>query len=130
MAGAGWPELLAVAGGGALGASGRYLLGRAVQAWAALPFPVGTLSVNVLGCLLFGALVVLLKPESLAAERWQLFLTTGLLGGFTTFSAFGHETSELALSGRPGAAAGYAGLSLTLCLAATLLGGWVAGLTR
>ena len=126
MSGTGWQELAAVAAGGAVGASGRYLVGRAVQAWAALPFPVGTLSVNVLGCLLFGAVFVLLRPESAAGVRWHLFLTTGLLGGFTTFSTFSHETTELALVGRWGPAAGYAALSLVACLAAVVVGGWLA----
>lgn len=130
MKGVAWPELAAVAGGGALGASGRYLIGKAVQAWAAAPFPVGTLCVNVLGCLLFGAVFALLKPESAAGARWQLFLTTGLLGGFTTFSTFSHETTELAAEGRLGAAAGYAALSLGACLVATLLGAWLGNLAR
>jgi CrcB protein len=126
MSAGGWPELAVVAGGGALGASGRHLIGKAVQAWAAVPFPVGTLCVNVLGCLLFGAVFVLLRPESAVGVRSHLFLTTGLLGGFTTFSTFSHETVELALAGRWAPAAGYAALSLAACLAALLLGGWLA----
>jgi CrcB protein len=125
-----WPDVLVVAAGGAVGASGRYLLGKAVQAAASVPFPVGTLVVNVVGCLAFGALFALLRADSLAAVRWQLFLTTGLLGGFTTFSTFSQETVELALAGRPGSAAAYAGLSVAACLGATLLGGWLVVLGR
>ena len=130
MSAAGVPEVLAVAGGGALGASSRYLLGKAIQAWAALPFPVGTLAVNVLGCLFFGYLFTRLQPEGVGAVRLQLFLTTGLLGGFTTFSTFSQETAELAMAGRTGSAAGYAALSLALCLAATFAGVWAAGWGR
>jgi CrcB protein len=105
-------------------------MGKAVQAWAAVPFPVGTLSVNVLGCLLFGLLFTRLQPEGAAAVRLQLFLTTGLLGGFTTFSTFSQETAELWMAGRHGPAAGYAALSLALCLAATFVGVWAAGWGR
>ena len=130
VSGPGWPEVLVVAVGGALGASGRYLIGKGVQAAAAVPFPVGTLVVNVAGCLAFGALFVLLRADSVAAVRWQLFLTTGLLGGFTTFSTFSQETVELVLAGRPGSAAAYAGASLAACLGATVLGGWLVALGR
>ena len=77
MSAAGWPELLCVAGGGALGASSRYLMGKAVQAWAAVPFPVGTLSVNVFGCLLFGFLFTRLHPAGAGSVRLHLFLPAG-----------------------------------------------------
>lgn len=126
MSGEGWTGLAAVAGGGAVGASARYLVGRAVQGWAGVAFPFGTLSVNVSGCLLFGALFVWLRPETAAGVRWHLFLTTGLCGGFTTFSTFSHETAELFACGRRAAAVGYAGLSLAACLGAIVAGGWLA----
>jgi CrcB protein len=120
----GWLDLLAVMAGGGLGAGARFLLGLLVQARAGLRFPIGTLTVNVLGCLFFGYLVAYFngRPEQL---RLQLFLTTGLLGGFTTFSTFGHETAELLRQQQPGAAALNAGLSLGLCLLATFAGGWL-----
>ena len=122
-------DVLAVAAGGAFGAGARYLLGRTVQSATRLSFPLGTLCVNVLGCLLFGLLFVVLADRGVHA-RWQLFLCTGLLGGFTTFSAFSHETMSLIRSHQFGSAAANAGLSLALCLAATFLGAWCGALLR
>ena len=126
MTGVGAGDLLAVAGGGAIGACSRYLAGKAIQSWAGLAFPLGTLVVNVLGCLLLGFLFARVEPAGPGAVRTQLFLTTGLLGGFTTFSTFSQETVELMLAGRTGTAAAYAGLSLGLCLLASLAATWMA----
>ncbi len=107
-------SLLSVALGGALGASLRYLTGLAVG------FPYGTLSVNVAGSLAIGVLAVYLlgnKGNSAAAP----FLITGVLGGFTTFSAFSLDTIRLLEQGRTGAALAYVlasvGLSVLACAA-------------
>lgn len=86
-------ELLWVALGGALGATARYKLGGLVLHHAAQwKFPFSTFAVNVLGCLLAGLLAGLVVRHDAFGPDLRLFLFTGLLGGFTTFSAFGLET--------------------------------------
>ncbi|EDQ06798.1 Putative fluoride ion transporter CrcB [Sulfitobacter indolifex] len=109
--------LIMVALGGALGASLRFLVGLAVG------FPLGTLAVNVSGSLAIGLVWVLLAEKS---SLLLPFLMTGLLGGFTTFSAFSLDTLRLLEAGRAGVAFSYVGASVILSLAACLLGLWVA----
>lgn len=79
--------------GGCLGAIARYLVGR-LLIWpaSALNFPIGTLVVNVVGCFVIGALAQAGETRSVLSPQARLFLMTGILGGFTTFSAFGNET--------------------------------------
>lgn len=101
-----------VALGGALGAMLRHLMVAAIGA------PIGTLAVNVLGSFAIGVLFVWLG----AREGWQLFLMTGVLGGFTTFSAFSLDTLKLVQIGQVLQAAAYAGGSVLLSLAAVALG--------
>lgn len=86
-------------------------------------FPTGTLVVNVTGCLAIGVLAPLLT-----SEPWKLFLMVGVLGGYTTFSAFGRETIELISRGEVGRAAVYVLLSNALGLAAVWAG--MAGAAR
>jgi CrcB protein len=89
-------ELLLVATGGGLGACARYLLsGYVLQFAAQSRFPWGTFTVNVLGCLVAGLLMALAEKYQLISPAARLFLFTGILGGFTTFSAFGVETVNL-----------------------------------
>lgn len=85
-------HLLWIGIGGGLGALGRYGLVSLLQQ-KSLGFPWGTLAVNALGCLLIGAVFERLSTDGRA------FVVVGLLGGFTTFSAFGHETVELVRRG-------------------------------
>lgn len=103
----------------------RYWLGGATEAalsrYLSSPWPVGTLAVNVLGCAAMGVLLVTLKD---AREEWRGALLVGLLGGFTTFSAFSKETLELAQSGRWAAAAIYIAASILLCLGGVTAGWW------
>lgn len=109
-----------IALGGAAGSVLRYLMVSAIGA------PLGTLAVNVLGSLTIGVLFVLLG----AREGWQLFLMTGVLGGFTTFSAFSLDTLKLIEAGQSLQAAGYVLGSVALSLVATILGVAIArGLT-
>lgn len=116
-------NLLCVALGGAIGSTARYLLSRLINEHSTgAPFPWGTLTVNVLGCLLIGLLCGLTARTSALSPRWQLLLITGLCGGFTTFSTFAYESYLLADTRRILAAAAYAALSLTLGLAAVWLG--------
>ena len=112
--------LIFVALGGAVGSVLRFLtVAGATRAFGA-GFPFGTLGVNVLGSLLMGVLFHLL------VERSQTPLapgvTAGLLGGFTTFSAFSLETVQLLEAGRVGAAALYILASVVLSLGALMLG--------
>jgi CrcB protein len=111
--------LIQVALGGAIGASGRYLLGMALFRPTAA-FPIGILSANVIGCFLMGAMVVLLGQKGLA--HLNPFLLTGVLGGFTTFSAFSLEAMTLYERGALGLAALYVALSVILSLAALAAG--------
>ena len=83
-------------------------------------FPLGVIVVNVLGSLMMGALFVLLARNSLT--HLNPFLMTGVLGGFTTFSAFSLEAMTLWDRGEPGLAALYVGLSVTLSIAALAAG--------
>ena len=77
------------------GAIARYLLSGAAQRWHGGTLPLGTLTVNVLGCLVIGASLALVEDRPLLSPNQRLFLTIGLLGSFTTFSTFGYETVEL-----------------------------------
>lgn len=113
---------LAIAGGGALGAVLRYGLGRWVQGAAGMSFPAGTLAVNVLGCLAMGLLYVWALERAAWGPEIRLFLFTGILGGFTTFSAFSLETVMLMEEGMAARAALNVLLSVVLCLAAAWVG--------
>lgn len=91
-------SLVSVAAGGAIGASARY--GVALLLAPGARFPWSTLSVNVLGCFIAGLVVTLLLGREQLSPNLQLFLITGILGGFTTFSAFSLDTLRLAESGQ------------------------------
>lgn len=114
-------KVLAVALGGALGASLRYLAAATTHSLLGHAFPYGTLLVNVLGSLLIGYLVVLLPDTGSPASMLRLLLITGLLGGFTTYSAFSIETLTLLQEGQ----LMKAGMNITLTLFSCLLAVWV-----
>ncbi|MFN3515669.1 MAG: fluoride efflux transporter CrcB [Novosphingobium sp.] len=118
---------LLVAIGGATGAWLRYLVGlawlRVIGPIAAGVFPWATLTVNLLGSAIMGALAGWLARHGQGGEEWRLLLGVGLLGGFTTFSAFSLELVSLIERGQTGTAALYAGVSL-----AGGIGGLLAGL--
>ena len=107
--------------GGALGAGGRHLINRTTLAWFGTGFPWGTLAVNLLGGFGMGLLFGIFARHG-GSEGWRLFLGTGLLGGFTTFSAFSLEIVTLADRGQPVLAIGYAALSVGGAAAALVLG--------
>ncbi len=121
---------LLVAGGGAAGSWLRYLTARAwfraagPEAVAAFPWP--TLTANVLGSLVMGLLVGWLSRDSAAAsESWRLLIGVGLLGGYTTFSAFALEFALFVERGALGLAALYVGASLVSGFAALFAGLWL-----
>ncbi|QPH52507.1 fluoride efflux transporter CrcB [Pontivivens ytuae] len=115
-----------VALGGAIGAAARYGAGR-LALRAGLPdFALVTLGVNVLGSFLMGIVAVWLVRRGVGNAQLSLFLTTGVLGGFTTFSTFSLDMMRLMESGRLGLAMAYAGSSLALGLFAIFAGTWIA----
>lgn len=85
-------------------------------------FPYGTLTVNILGSILMGVLTELFVVRSGLPQELRLFLTTGLLGGFTTFSTFSLDAVTLWERGQWGLAAGYITLSLILSMAGLFAG--------
>ena len=93
--------------GGAVGTGARYLAATAIQTRADSSFPFGTLTVNLVGCLLIGLLATMLSDATGSRENLRLALVVGCLGGFTTFSSFGLETLNLMNSGQWSAANGY-----------------------
>lgn len=113
--------VIAIGVGGALGSVLRYLLGRLVQGTSHAAFPVGTLTVNVAGCLLVGAMSrYFLNNEVHPVLKSALIV--GFCGGFTTFSAFSLETVGLLSGGVAARALLYVGASVVLCLVATAIG--------
>jgi CrcB protein len=113
--------LFLVALGGAIGAVARYLTGLGALRVMGPGFPFGTLTVNIVGSFLMGVVAVLVIDKS--GARFSPFLMTGLLGGFTTFSAFSLDAVSLWEKGATGGAAIYVVASVVLSL-----GGLVAGL--
>ena len=92
--------LFLIGTGGFIGSILRYLLSGYVQQLSkSLQFPFGTLAVNLVGCALVGFLVELIGQRSIGSSETRTFLIVGLLGGFTTFSAFGLETMGLLRNG-------------------------------
>ena len=115
-------QIIAIAAGGAAGSLLRFWMSSGVHALVGRQFPYGTLAVNVLGCLLMGILFVLLIERLNLGPVWRAGLLIGLLGGFTTFSAFSMETINLIEEGAPLKASLNVLLSVFTCLAATWLG--------
>ena len=119
-------KLATVAAGGALGASLRYLAANLTHAYLGKGFPFGTLLVNVLGSLIIGYMVVLLPDSEESIPYLRLLLITGVLGGFTTYSAFSIETLQLIQSGQLSKAGLNVLLTLLLCFVA-VWGGYLLG---
>jgi CrcB protein len=107
--------------GGAAGAAARLALGNALAARLGTAFPWGSLTVNVAGCLAMGMLAAWLARGG-GSESLRLLLGVGLLGGFTTFSAFSLDWWQLVERGAVGSAMLYAAASLVATLAALGLG--------
>lgn len=119
--------LMLVALGSAIGGGGRY----AVSVWLAPPtttgWPVATLLVNVLGAFAIGVVAGLSGPEEggVINQSFRLFLMAGVLGGFTTFSAYSLQTLEMLQDGYPLRALLYALGSVVLCLGGVAAGYWL-----
>ena len=117
-------NLTYVALGGALGAMLRYLVGLGAVRVAGTGFPLGVVSVNIIGSFLMGVFVVFAARKGLT--HLSPLVMTGFLGGFTTFSAFSLEAVTLFERGETGAAASYVALSVVGSVAALVLGLWIA----
>lgn len=118
-------SLIMVAFGGALGATLRFLWGVAfLRLTGPSEFPLAIMTANILGSFLMGAFVVLAAHKGLT--HLSPFVMTGLLGGFTTFSAFSLETMTLVERGDLGAAGLYVVLSVALSIGGLMLGLWLA----
>ena len=115
--------ILLVGIGGFFGAMMRYLVTEWVQdIFRAFSLPYGTLTVNITGCLLIGLLAGLSENRNLLSTEARALLLIGVLGGFTTFSAFGYETVELLREGESVAAFSNVALQVCLGLAAVWVG--------
>ena len=116
-------NILLVALGGAVGSVARYLVSRALNGTLLAAFPLGTLTANVLGCLIIGLVCGLADGDGppVGADL-KLLLTVGFCGGFTTFSTFMNESLTLVKTGDAVLAALYAGASVALGLAAVAAG--------
>lgn len=117
-----WSIVAAVAAGGAIGSAARYLTTVLVQRLLGTGFPWWTMSVNVVGSFIMGLLVTAIALRWSVGQAGQAFLMVGVLGGFTTFSAFSLDVATLYERGMMTAAAGYAIGSVVLSIAALFAG--------
>ena len=114
-------RLLLICLGGACGTAARYGVDVAAARWLGVDFPYGTLIVNVLGSFLIGVIQEVALSTPLVSETVRLVLAVGLMGGFTTYSAFSYGTLRLAERGTAAAAVNVL-LTTGLCLGACALG--------
>jgi len=114
--------LLFIGLGGFLGSIARYLLAKSVQTGILSSFPYGTLTVNILGCLIIGLIYGMLEKGILIAPEVRLFLTVGICGGFTTFSTFSSESFFMIRDGKITYFIIYTFISIMFCLLAVFAG--------
>ena len=114
--------LLLAAGGGALGAGARHLVNVGCASCLGAAFPFATLIVNVVGSFLMGVVIAATVPLLGGSAEWRTFLATGILGGFTTFSAFSLDAWQLWERGATGLAAVYVAASVVLSVAGLAAG--------
>jgi len=116
-------NVLLVGAGGFMGSALRFIVGTWIMRTAGAPvFPYGTLTVNILGCLLIGLLAGLTEGRQLFSNEVRLVVFFGALGGFTTFSAFGFETVVLMQDGRIFMGLANAGVQIIVCLVVVWIG--------
>lgn len=118
-------ELLLVMLGGAIGSGFRHLTNVGAMRIAGPNFPFGTLTVNLVGCFLMGVFIALLARRSGDAQSVRLFFATGVLGGFTTFSAFSLDFATLWGRGTTDIAFLYVAVSVLGSLVAIFAGLWL-----
>lgn len=115
-------QVLAIAGGGAIGAVLRWYVAGWVQRVSGSTFPWGTWSVNVLGSFALGFLFIYFLERSTASELWRLAITVGFLGAFTTFSTFSVETARLLEQGAFSLALANILIQVVVCVMLSWLG--------
>jgi CrcB protein len=108
--------------GGGLGAAARHGINVATARWFGTHFPYGTLTVNVTGSLVMGLIAAYFAFKSGSSQHWRLFLATGVLGGYTTFSAFSLDVAVLYERGAFGQALFYVLVSVVLSILALFAG--------
>jgi CrcB protein len=108
--------------GGFIGTVVRYFTSNLIHKLFPTNFPLGTLVVNLAGCLLIGVIIGLFEKGSILSLELRLFLTVGFCGGFTTFSAFLNDTINLASESEMLSLAFYTGISIFAGIACTFLG--------
>jgi CrcB protein len=119
-------NIFLVAAGGAIGAAARHLVNGLALRLLGPAFPWGTMAVNIAGSLAMGLFIELLARRFNASNELRLFVATGILGGFTTFSAFSLDVAVLWERGAALPAAGYALASVAGSVLALFLGLWLA----
>lgn len=115
-------ELLAVMVGSAVGGGLRFLVSKGMTAIITSPFPFGTFTVNILGCLVIGFISSIPATHGWLSPQLRLMLTTGFCGGFTTFSTFMKESDVLFASHMPLTLIAYIGISVILGMLAVWAG--------
>ena len=111
--------------GGGIGAALRHGVNIAAARLFGTSFPYGTLTVNVVGSLVMGLLTAYFAFKVDISQHWRLFLTTGILGGFTTFSTFSLDVAVLWERGAIGLCALYVALSLAVSIGLLFFGLWL-----
>ncbi len=111
--------------GGGIGAAARHGANLLVAKMISASFPYGTLIINVLGSSIMGVIIGYFALKGQASQHWRLFLTTGILGGFTTFSTFSLEAVLLYERGETVAASLYVAASVGLSVAGLIAGIWL-----
>jgi CrcB protein len=108
--------------GGAIGAVSRFIIGSLVSRFYPSPFPFGTFLINITGSFLIGVLMTVFQNRPVLHVNWRLFLVTGILGGYTTFSSFEWEALTSLRNGTETIGFLYIGLSVVLGLAGAWFG--------
>ena len=118
-------SMIIVGIGSFIGGSLRYVTSTMMKNVCGQDFPWGTLTVNLLGCLVFGLIFALFSKYATTSSPWYLLFTTGLCGGFTTFSTFANESMQMLQSGNIGGFIGYVSTSVIGGIALIGLGYWI-----
>ena len=118
-------SLLIVGTGSFVGGAMRYWLSTIMKNVCGQDFPWGTLAVNLLGCFLFGVLFAIFGKHNSADSALYLLLTTGVCGGFTTFSTFANESVQMLQHGNTSGFVGYVATSVIAGLLLTATGYWM-----
>ena len=118
-------SVLIVGIGSFIGGALRYLISTLFKQYCTQGFPWGTLLVNLMGCFIFGAIFALFSKYSSTSHPWCLLLTTGLCGGFTTFSTFAYESVLMLQQGNLSGIISYVATSLIAGISLFALGYWI-----